>query len=517
MGDPERVGATPDDIDKWSDIDWTETHKVVERLQARIAKAAREERWGKVKSLQRILVRSLPARRLAVRRVTSNKGKNTPGIDKVRWGSSRRKTQAVNALRKRRGYKPLPLRRVYIPKRNGKKRALGIPSMHDRAMQALHLLALEPVAEQRADPNSYGFRKARSIQDAHGRCQMVLSHRNSAAWILDADIKACFDEISHEWMLRHIPMDKGILYKWLKAGYVEGDVFHDTEQGTPQGGPISPTLANMTLDGLEAHVAAAAPRPRWPEPSNKVHIVRYADDLVVTAANREILETQVVPAIVAFLGERGLKLSEEKTKIVHIDEGFDFLGVNIRKYDGKFRRRPTKAKIRELTRKTRDLMRRNRGSATSGMLRQLNMVLKGWAHQFRHVAASKAFRHIDDCVYRQLWSWARKRHKNKGARWVKKRYFTTVGNNRWVFHARQPGQNGPIVLFRTSSLGIRRHIKVRSEAKYYDARYTDYFKERWKHRRRYGHQDNCRWAGHQLKLPLQAPLFEPPGRSQTGL
>lgn len=521
MGDPKKVSATPDGVVDWSGIDWSATYQTVERLQARIAKATREGRWGQVRSLQRLLVQSLPARRLAVRRVTTNKGARTPGIDGVLWNTPRKKMQAVEALRQRRGYRPRPLRRLYIPKRNGKKRALGIPCMHDRAMQALHLLALEPVAEQGADPNSYGFRKARSIQDAHGRCQMVLAKDDAATWVLDADIEACFDRISHDWLLDHIPMDKSILKKWLKAGYFDGDLFHTTEQGTPQGGPISPTLANMTLDGLESRVLSAIPRPHWRGPLPKVHVIRYADDLVVTARTREILDEHVIPAIAAFLEERGLNLSLEKTKTVHIDAGFDFLGANIRKYDGTFRRRPAKAKIRELIRKTRDLMRRHCGSKADVMLRQLNSLLRGWAYQFRHLAAAKVFGHIDNCIFRQLWRWARKRHNNKGARWVKQRYFATLGNGRWVFHAQRAGRGGrpqTVALFRMSSLPIHRHIKVRSEAKYHDPRYAEYFKKRSRGRSRPGGWGNRQRAGHeQMKLPLHAHKTEKPGRRDVGL
>jgi len=525
MGDPKiEVGATPDGVESWSDIDWPATYKAVERLQVRIAKATRENRWGKVRSLQRILVRSLPARRLAVRRVTTNKGKRTPGIDGVLWNTPRRKMQAVGSL-KRRGYRPRPLRRIHIPKRNGKKRPLSIPCMIDRAMQALHLLALEPVAEQGADPNSYGFRKARSIQDAHQRCHMVLAKGDAATWILDADIEACFDKISHEWLLEHVPMDKSMLRKWLKAGYFEGKLFQPTEQGTPQGGILSPTLANMTLDGLESRVASVAPRPRRRkgrlEPSSKVHLIRYADDLVVTARSREILEENVLPAIAAFLEERGLSLSKEKTKIVHIDEGFDFLGANVRKYHGKLLMRPTKANIKGVLEKSRILLRRHLGSKTEVPLRQLNSLLRGWGFQFRHLVASKTFSYLNNRLFRQLWKWARKRHNNKGARWAKQRYFTTVGNDRWVFYARHnrtKGRSRPLIQFRLSRLPIRRHIKVRSEARYHDARYAEYFKERRKRRRRTVHQDNRRWPQQQqLQLPLRAPNTEKPGRHTADL
>jgi len=504
MDDPKKfvVGAPSDGVENWSDIDWQWTYKTVERLQARIAKAAREQRWGKVRSLQRILVRSLPAKRLAVRRVTTNKGKRTPGIDGVLWNTSRQKMQAVEKL-KRRGYQPQPLRRIHIPKRNGGKRPLSIPCMHDRAMQALHLLALEPVAEQTADPNSYGFRKARSIQDAHVRCHMVLAKGDAACWVLDADIEACFDKISHDWLLANIPMDRSLLRKWLKAGYFEGEMFHPTEQGTPQGGILSPTLANMTLDGLEAHVLKAVPRPKWNEPRTKVHVIRYADDLVATARSREILGEYVIPATTAFLKERGLRLSEKKSRVVHIDDGFDFLGANVRKYSGKLLMRPTRANVKDLIRRTRALTRRHFGAKTENFLQRLNRILRGWAHQFRHLVASKTFGYLDHCIFRQLWRWARRRHNNKGSRWIKTRYFSRVGTHRWLLNAKQirAGRRPQtIVQFRMSSLPIRRHIKVRAEARYHDARYAEYFKERWKQRRRIGHQDRRRLSTRQLEL-----------------
>ncbi len=504
MGNPEKfaVGAPSGGVESWSQLDWPTIYKAVGRLQARIAKAAREERWGKVRSLQRVLVQSLPARRLAVRRVTTNRGKRTPGIDGVLWNTSRQKMQAVDQL-KRRGYQPQPLRRIHIPKRNGGKRPLSIPCMNDRAMQALHLLALEPVAEQTADPNSYGFRKARSIQDAHQRCHMVLAKGNSAHWVLDADIEACFDQINHDWLLANIPMDRGLLRKWLKAGYFEGEMFHATERGTPQGGILSPTLANMTLDGLEAHVLAAVPRPKWKEPRTKVHVIRYADDLVATARTRELLDEHVVPAIIAFLKERGLRLSEKKSQIVHIDDGFDFLGANVRKYGGKLLMRPTRANVKDLIRRTRHLIRRHFGTKTEHVLYQLNRILRGWAYQFRHLVASRVFGYIDHCIFRQLWKWARRRHNNKGSRWVKARYFSCVGNVRWLLNAKRTrpgGRSQTIVQFRMSSLPIRRHIKVRAEARYHDARFVEYFKERRRRRRHLEHQDRQRLGSRQLEL-----------------
>src|SRR5690348_2332613 len=230
--------ASRGDVD-WHAIDWYQANQTVRRLQARIVKATQEGRWGKVKALQRLLTHSFSGKALAVRRVTENQGKNTPGVDRVTWNTPQKKINAVYSLRQR-DYHPQPMRRVYIPKKNGKKRPLGIPVMKCRAMQALYLLALDPVAETTADPNSYGFRPGRSTADAIEQCFCTLAKQASPQWILEGDIKGCFDAISHEWLLTHIPMEKAMLRKWLKAGYMEQRILYPTEAGTPQGGIISP-------------------------------------------------------------------------------------------------------------------------------------------------------------------------------------------------------------------------------------------------------------------------------------
>jgi RNA-directed DNA polymerase len=267
------TGALFDETLRWVLIDWKTAESHVRRLQMRIAKAAKENRWGKVATLQRLLTNSYYARLLAVKRVTSNKGKKTPGVDGVLWQDAGAKWQAVSSLC-RRGYKPQPLRRIYIPKKNGKKRPLSIPTMMDRAQQALYKLALAPVAETLADWNSYGFREGRSCADAVQAGFNALSKPNSATWVLEADIKGCFDNISIEWMLENIPMDKVVLNKWLTAGYVEDGITFPSQKGTPQGGIISPTLSNMALDGLEEVVHRAVSR------RNRLNFIRYADDCV---------------------------------------------------------------------------------------------------------------------------------------------------------------------------------------------------------------------------------------------
>ncbi|NPT59729.1 reverse transcriptase domain-containing protein [Paraburkholderia elongata] len=287
--------------------------------------------------------------------------------------------------------------------------------MKCRAMQALHLLALEPIAETTADLNSYGFRPERSTADAGAQCFNVLAQKTSAEWVLEADIQACFDRISHDWMLAHIPTDKAILKKWLKAGFVYQNELFPTEAGAPQGGIISPVLANMTLDGLEARLAEKFPKAR--RAGLKMNMVRYADDFIITGNSKEWLEQEVKPVVVEFLAERGLVLSPEKTRITPIREGFDFLGWNIRKYNGKLLMKPSKANVKAHLDKIREVIKANKTAKQANLIRPLNPVLRGWANYHSHVVAKETFVRVDTEVWSMLWRWAVRRHPNKGARW----------------------------------------------------------------------------------------------------
>ncbi|HTP09501.1 MAG TPA: group II intron reverse transcriptase/maturase [Anaerolineae bacterium] len=462
----------------WNAIDWQQVNQNVRRLQARIVKATREGRWGKVKALQHQLTHSFSGKALAVRRVTENQGKNTPGVDQDIWNTPVKKAQGIQRL-KQRGYKPKPLRRIYIPKSNGQKRPLGIPTMTDRAMQALYLLALDPVAETTADPNSYGFRLGRSTADAIERCFQVLASKRSASWVLEGDIKSCFDRISHDWLLAHIPMDKTILGKWLKAGYMEKDAFYSTVEGTPQGGIISPVLANMALDGLEQRLNEVFPRK--PVTRQLVNFSRYADDFIVTGKTYEVLEQEVLPLIEQFMQERGLELSREKTRITHIDDGFDFLGQNIRKYDGKLLIKPSAKNVKAFLTKIRGLVKKHATVTPSQLIVQLNPVIHGWAEYHRHVCSKETYTDVDSVIFAALWRWAKRRHPNKSTRWVKNKYFKTVGGRNWVFTGEYTNGQGEKQQHRirfAAQTPIRRHPKIKGEANPYDPDWELYFEHR---------------------------------------
>jgi RNA-directed DNA polymerase len=441
-------------------------------MQIRIAKATREGDWRRVKALQRMLTRTLSAKLHAVRRVTQNQGARTAGVDRELWKPPEARWEAIGRL-KRRGYKPLPLRRVFIPKANGKQRPLGIPTMRDRAMQALHLLALEPVAESTSDPNSYGFRLNRSTADAMAQIRVCTSKKASAQWILEADIKGCFDHINHDWLERNVPMDKEILRKWLKAGLIYKGQLEATEAGTPQGGIISPTLANVTLNGLERELSAhlGAKFGIVKATKLKVNVVRYADDFVITGDSKELLEREIRPWIEAFLAVRGLQLSEEKTRITHIDQGFDFLGWNFRKYSGKLLIKPNKKNVQTFYRKVADTISGNKAVKQVDLIKLLNPMLRGWAQYHCPVVAKEADSRMEYLVFRRLWWWSKRRHPKKNADWVRKKYFHTVGERNWVFAAPvvwKDGSKGLFELYQTSGTVIKRHTKIKGDFNPFD-------------------------------------------------
>lgn len=468
------TGAASGGKADWNQIDWGKVRQSVRRLQVRIAKAVKEGRWGRVKALQRLLTTSFSGKSLAVKRVTENQGKRTPGVDRIIWDSPGKKVRGISSL-KRRGYRPQPLRRVFIPKANGKLRPLGIPTMADRAMQALHLLALLPIAETTADPNSYGFRPYRAARDAAEQCFIALRGTRTAEWVLDADISGCFDEISKDWLVANIPMDKAILQKWLNSGYMHDGKLFETRAGTPQGGIISPTLANMTLDGMEAMLWGHF-GPQHRNRHTKVHLIRYADDFVITGSSEEVL-VKAKALIEGFLSERGLTLSAEKTKIVRVEEGFDFLGWTMRRLKGKLFIKPARKNVAAFHRKVRAIIKSAASMTQGNLIATLNPVIRGWANYHRNQVAKEVFQKADHLIWRRLWRWACRRHPKKSRRWVKDKYFPRDGTRKWVFMAaltRDLGDETVVRLIKASDTAIRRHVKIRAATNPFDPAWEGY-------------------------------------------
>jgi RNA-directed DNA polymerase len=460
---------------RWQEIDWKTVTQTVSQLQSRIVKAEKEGDSGKAQRLRSLLLHSFSARLVSVRRVVSNRGKRTPGIDGVVWNTPRAKMQAaLNLCRK--GYRAYPLRRIYIPKAGSQKgRALGIPTMKDRALQALYALALDPIAEIYADMNSYGFRKLRGTADAMAQCFNVFSSKYCPTWIWKVDIKGFYDNLDKDWLLEHIPMDRELLREWLEVGYIEKGKRYETEAGTPQGSIISPVISNMALDGLErllkqqfGHCNSKL-RRRY-----KVHFIRYADDFIITGISQEVLEQEVKPLVVRFLAERGWELSERKSRIIYrIDEGFDFLGFNIRKYKGKLLTKPSKTSITKIKRKIDDIIKANLSVSATRLIVLLNPVIRGWTNHFKHVVSKRIFNELQDYIRKRLWHWARRRHPKKSGRWVKNKYFTTVGGNHWVFSDRQ-GKT----ICNPAKVPIIRHVKIQQGCNPYDRDWEEYVEQR---------------------------------------
>nr|QWL15192.1 hypothetical protein [Ulva rigida] len=428
----------PSKENTWTGVRWSYVEKTIDKLQHRITKAAERGDKRKVRNLQHLLTRSYAARLKAVRIVAQeNDGKKTPGIDKEIWTNPNRKIQESQALHKKQRTKPV--RRIYIPKSNGNRRSLGIPCMSDRARQALWNMALTPFTEATSDPHSYGFRPYRDCWDANAQLRILLDKRNSPEWILDADIEKCFDTINHDWLLSNTPMAKGTLKSWLKAGYFEGDHLFPIDEGTPQGGIISPTLANLTLNGLEYYLKETFPSGKiqkyypsgykngFKKIETGINLVRYADDFIITGKSKRQLE-RVKKAIIEFLKPRGLKINEEKTSIRHISEGFEFLGWTFKKYTNN--KLLCKISKNSISRHKKDLKFNIRtNSKPEILIPLLNSKIRGWMnyHQCTN-GLWNVWNHMNKYVYERMMKWCRRRHPKKTKKWLYDYYWKSINN-----------------------------------------------------------------------------------------
>jgi len=467
----------------WLAVDFDIVEQSVKILQNRIVKAKLASRSRMVKKLQSLLVKSLNARILAVKRVSENKGKNTAGVDGKLLDTNIKKSKYVADLKiKLPDYKSMPLKRIEIPKKkNGKLRPLGIPTMFDRSIQALYKLALEPIAEVVADKNSYGFRPKRSTQDAMKQVWLCTSKKNGGEWILEADIKGCFDNISHQWMYDNIPLDNRLLKQWLKSGFIKDDTLFPTDAGTPQGGIISPILANMVLDGIEDIVKNHKARFQKMvngviiyRHTNRLNFIRYADDFVITGRTPEDLRL-VQKDIEKFLNIRGLELSKEKTHITNIRDGFDFLGFNFRKYpNDKVIVTPTKDGIKSFKSKIKEIFKKYNSSSLTMLITKLNPLLRGWANYYRFVNSKVIFSKLDSYIWRKSLNWMKRIHQRRETKKYYKQYFKPFPN-----YKSDVLSDGRQFVYRLSTLPLKEFIKIKSEANPYDKSFDSYFINRY--------------------------------------
>lgn len=500
----------------WQKLEWIKYYPKIAEIQDNLITAYRQGDKSKVHDLQRKIVTSFEGRALAVRKVVTNKGGKTAGVDGRTWETSDQRMNAIEKLgqisQNSKNYEASPVKRIWIPKTGTTElRPLGIPTLIDRAVQALYHMAVDPIVEEESDEHSYGFRKYRSAHDAILRIRTLLDKSTSPEWVLEADIEKCFDRISHKFLMEHTPIcDKNVLRQWLKSGITENGFLNQSAEGigTPQGGIMSPTLSNIALNGFEKFIRNHKSMKNQPK-RTKIHLIRYADDFIVTGRSREFLEDTVREICEEFLEPRGLKLKEAKTSVVSIHTGFKFLGFEIRRYPWNPQKnkrvkkvtqkslliiRPGSKEMKVLRTKIRTLIQPQRPMLK--IIQDINPLLRGWSEYYRiSFHGQEVFWKISHWLYKTMWSWARKKHSKRKAQWIFERYIWEKKGTKWNF-----GVDSKQTIFNIGSVSNLKLVPMKEGLNPYELENTAYFEKRKQERIRAKFR-NAIYRKHKHKCP----------------